>query len=222
MRHFIQTGPIMNAMAKNQKYYVVWKGRTPGIYSTWDDCSAQVTGYPGAQYKAFDSREAAESAYRGQYADYKGKAAPRTIRKFTPGAGQPTIPSYAVDAACAGNPGPLEYRCVHTETGEVVFQEGPYARGTNNVGEFLAIVHTLMRFTKEGIALPIYSDSKIAIGWVADKHCKTTLVRESANAQLFTLIRQAEQWLANSHYPNSILHWQTEAWGEIPADFGRK
>ena len=209
-------------MAKSQKYYVVWKGRSPGIYTTWEECSAQVTGYAGAEYKAFDSREPAESAYRGKYADYKSQAAPRPTRAAKPGFEQPVLPSYAVDAACAGNPGPLEYRCVHTDSGEIVFSEGPYARGTNNVGEFLAIVHALMLFTKQGDGLPIYSDSKTAMAWVRDKRCKTNLVRERANAQLFDQIEQAQQWLADEHYSNPILHWQTELWGEIPADFGRK
>ena len=41
---------------RKQKFYVVWKGRKPGIYTLWDDCEVQVKGFDGAQYKAFESR----------------------------------------------------------------------------------------------------------------------------------------------------------------------
>ncbi|MCE1155298.1 MAG: ribonuclease H, partial [Bacteroidales bacterium] len=42
------------------------------------------------------------------------------------------------------------------------------------------------------------------------------------NAVLFDLIARAEKWLADNRYSTRIMKWQTEAWGEIPADFGRK
>ncbi len=53
-------------MAK-QKYYVVWKGRKPGIYTSWTECEAQVKGFAGAEYKSFPNREMAEAAFRGEY-----------------------------------------------------------------------------------------------------------------------------------------------------------
>lgn len=42
-----------------KKYYAVKVGKTPGIYFTWADCSAQVTGYKGAKYKSFPTIEEA-------------------------------------------------------------------------------------------------------------------------------------------------------------------
>ena len=48
--------------------------------------------------------------------------------------------AWAVDAACSGNPGPMEYQCIDLQTGAQVFHYGPI-HGTNNIGEFLAIVH---------------------------------------------------------------------------------
>lgn len=41
------------------KYYAVRKGKSPGIYSTWDECKAQVDGYSGAEYKKFNTKEEA-------------------------------------------------------------------------------------------------------------------------------------------------------------------
>lgn len=209
-------------MAKQQKYYVVWKGRQTGIFTRWDECAAQVKGYPDAEYKAFGSRQAAEEAFRGQYQDYEGKRVSSLSQQRLFEIGQPILASYAVDASCIGNPGTLEYRGVYTETGAEIFRQGPFEHGTNNVGEFLAIVHALALCKKHGLTLPIYSDSDNAIGWIKAQKCKTRLERDEKNARLFDLIERAEAWLKDNDYPNEILKWETEAWGEIPADFGRK
>lgn len=209
-------------MAKKQKYYVVWKGRQTGLFDSWAECAAHVSGFPGAEYKSFDSREAAEQAFRNSYGDYKGKhvssLTPERLRQI----GDPTLDSYAVDAACSGYPGPVEYRGVYTKTKKELFREGPYPHGSNNIGEFLALVHALELLKKKQSVLPVYSDSAVAISWVKGKKCKTNVPRNGANAKLFELIARAEAWLAANEYPNQILKWETEAWGEIPADFGRK
>lgn len=128
-----------------------------------------------------------------------------------------------VDAACSGSPGKLEFRGVNTETGEEIFHAGPYAEGTNNVGEFLAVVHALTWQTKHNMHIPIYSDSENAILWVNTGVCKTKLRHTPKNAILFALIRSAENWLAENELPEDrILKWETDLWGENPADFGRK
>ena len=209
-------------MASKQKFYVVWKGRKTGVFDSWEDCSAQVTGYADAEYKAFPSREAAEQAFRSQYEEYKGRHVSSLSQERLTEIGQPILASYSVDASCIGNPGILEYRCVDNQTGREVFRQGPFENGTNNIGEFLGIVHALALCKKKGIGLPIYSDSVDAIGWVKDKKCKTRLARDERNAELFRLIERAETWLRNNDYANEILKWETEAWGEIPADYGRK
>lgn len=127
----------------------------------------------------------------------------------------------AVDAACSGNPGPMEYRGVYLRTGQEIFHFGP-VQGTNNIGEFLAIVHALALLKKKGLSMTIYSDSMTAQTWVKKRKCKTTLVRNEKTEPLYQLIARAEAWLRNNTYSNTILKWQTEKWGEVPADFGRK
>ncbi len=205
-----------------KKFYVVWKGRKTGIFTSWEACNAQVKGYLGAEYKAFDSQEAAEAAWQGKYEDYKGKTTPARLRQLKLLASQPILDSYCVDAASSGNPGVMEYRGVYTATRKEIFHQGPFPDGTNNVGEFLAIVHALALFKEKSITQPIYSDSANALLWVRLKKCRTRLKPSRKNMPLFERIRQAEEWLKNNPYPNKILKWDTQAWGENPADFGRK
>lgn len=132
------------------------------------------------------------------------------------------INAWAVDAACSGNPGPMEYRGVDLATGEQIFHFGP-VYGTNNIGEFLAIVHALALMDKEGIRdKAIYSDSVNALLWVRKKQCKTKLRRDASTEQLYQIIARAETWLRTHTVTTPILKWETAKWGECPADFGRK
>lgn len=138
------------------------------------------------------------------------------------GAPQWITESIAVDAACSGNPGPMEYRGVYVKTGQQLFKVGPLEGGTNNIGEFLAIVHGLAMQEKQGTHLPLYSDSVNAQKWVRMGICKTTLQENEQNAPIFDLIRRAESWLRTHSFRVPIYKWETKVWGEIPADFGRK
>ncbi len=212
-------------MAKSKnKYFVVWEGKQPGIYSSWDACKKQVHGHPQAKYKGFATEAEAQEAFSSSYWNYVGKNAkkpavnPALIAKY----GMPDLDSIAVDAACSGNPGVMEYQGVDSRTGAVIFHQGPYKDGTNNIGEFLAIVHALALLKQKELATPIYSDSRTALAWLRNKKVKTKLEPNSSNTKLFELIERAEQWLATNDYPNEVWKWHTEAWGEIPADFGRK
>jgi ribonuclease HI len=207
-------------MAKG-KFYVVWQGRKKGIFTTWAEAEQQVKGFEGAEFKSFGSRAEADAAFKSKYANYRGK--PASMGKWRMASVKPQFPSISVDAACSGSPGKLEYRGVITETGEEVFRAGPYADGTNNVGEFLAIVHALTWLAKHKREFPVYSDSENAIAWVNTGECKTNLKHTGKNALLFALIHSAENWLAENELPeDGILKWNTELWGENPADFGRK
>ncbi|MCL4110514.1 UNVERIFIED_CONTAM: hypothetical protein GTU68_047763 [Idotea baltica] len=117
----------------------------------------------------------------------------------------------------------MEYRGVETDTGVQLFHQGPFKRGTNNIGEFLAIVHALALLQKlEDSKRIIYTDSRTAMAWVRNKKVKTNLKKDPSNALLFDLIERGVLWLKNNNYPNKIIKWETKAWGEIPADFGRK
>ncbi len=129
--------------------------------------------------------------------------------------------AWCVDAGCSGNPGPMEYQCIHIPSGRRVFHYGPI-EGTNNIGEFLAIVHALALMKREGKAITIYSDSKTALTWVQNKKAKTTLKRTEQTAKALELTARAEKWLRENPACPPVLKWNTEAWGEIPADFGRK
>jgi ribonuclease HI len=204
-----------------QKYYVIWKGRRTGIFTSWAECEKQVKGFVGAQYKAFGTLREAESALGSSYEAYKGK--PSSLGKWREASVKPIIPSICVDAACSGSPGKLEYRGAYTESGKEFFHVGPFPDGTNNVGEFLAIVHALTWLAKHDKELTVYSDSENAISWVYTGECRTRLKHTGRNVPIFMLIRSAENWLAeNELRDNAVLKWDTELWGEIPADFGRK
>ncbi|MCH2033922.1 MAG: ribonuclease H family protein [Tenacibaculum sp.] len=212
-------------MAKKKKFYVVWKGKKPGVYSTWNECKKQINGFEGAQYKSFASESEANLAFKKSYNDYKGKDTKKVklskeeLLKF----GKPILSSLSVDAACAGNPGKMEYRGVDTKTKQQIFIQGPFKKGTNNIGEFLAIVHGLAFLkSKKAYNYPIYTDSKIAMSWVKKKQCRTNITFSDDNKDLLDLIKRAEKWLQENSYSNPILKWETKAWGEIPADFGRK
>lgn len=212
-------------MAK-KKFYVVWKGVTPGVYDSWDKCKGQVQGFDGAIYKSFSNENEAQQAYNDSPYLYVGKNANTpSVKKVTASyLENPHIikESLCVDAACSGNPGLMEYRGVYARTGEQVFHQGPYEYGTNNIGEFLAIVHGLALLKQKGLLMPIYSDSANAIKWVREKKCKTKLERVPENLSLFYMIERAEKWLKENSYNTQILKWETSQWGEIPADFGRK
>jgi len=204
-----------------QKYYVVWKGRKIGIFTSWTECEKQVKGFVGAEYKAFGTLKEAESAFGFSYEAYKGKSS--SLGRWKEASVKPILPSICVDAACSGSPGKLEYRGVFLESGKEFFHIGPFPDATNNVGEFLAIVHALTWLMKHNRQMPIYSDSQNAISWVYTGKCKTQLKHTARNAPIFMLIRSAENWLAeNELRDNAVLKWKTDLWGEIPADFGRK
>lgn len=210
-------------MAKKLKFYVVWSGLNPGIYHSWDDCQAQIKGVKGAVYKSFDSKEEAERAYASPAYSYIKKKGVSPTPTFTLDTLPPSVDRYAlaVDAACSGNPGPMEYRGVYLGDGKEIFHFGP-VHGTNNIGEFLAIVHALAMLDKQGLKMTIYSDSRTAISWVRKKCCKTQLERTAETEQLFLLIERAEAWLKAHRVTIPIVKWETEQWGEVPADFGRK
>ena len=206
-----------------KKYYVVWEGRSKGIFDSWNECKVQIDGFPNAVYKSFPSLEQAEQALQGESNEYIGKnIAEQLPADILERIGTPLQESISVDGAWNTATGMVEYQGVHTGTGEKLFRVGPLEDGTNNIAEFLAIVHALALCHKNGTELPIYSDSRNAIGWVREKKARTNHARSEKNKPLFDMIDRAEKWLKTHDYPNPILKWETKAWGENPADFGRK
>lgn len=206
-------------MAK-QKYYVVWNGRKPGIYTSWTECQAQVNQYPNAKFKSFESKELAEQAFKeGKQLNSKTNKLKTVCNTTSEVIDYNTI---SVDVGTSGNPGPVEYKGVDTKTGEVIFSVGPISKGTNNLGEFLAIVHALAYIKQMNSNKNIYSDSVNAINWVKQKKVSSTLVRDSSTEKIWSMVDRAVLWLENNTYDTKIMKWETKQWGEIKADYGRK
>ena len=180
-------------MAK-QKYYVVWVGNQPGIYASWSECQQQVNHYNGAKYKAFESQAEAEKAYAQGWKGYWGQqtrsggtpAASRTAKRNAAPeeTGEIDYDSISVDVGTRGNPGPVEYKGVDTQTGDIIFSCGPIQKGTNNLGEFLAIVHALAYLKKIGSCKTVYSDSANALKWVKQKKVVSTLPRDASTREI--------------------------------------
>ncbi|MCD1259847.1 ribonuclease H family protein [Paenibacillus athensensis] len=210
------------------KFYVVWVGHKPGIYGTWAECQAQTKGYPQARFKSYESRIEAEQALAKGWQkslNFSGKSAGAGAKAKAGGSETPPEVDYnsiSVDVGCSGNPGIVEYKGVDTRTGEILFYQGPIAKGTNNLGEFLAIVHGLAYLKKIGSDKTIYTDSVTALSWIRKREVATNLVRDRSTEEIWTLVDRALKWLNANTYTNRIVKWDTRKWGEIKADFGRK
>lgn len=219
----------------------MWKGRTPGVYDNWEACKKEVEGFQGALYKGFPDLGSAEAAYAKGFAEFektengtpKCSTTELEVKRKTDKNELSVF--IAVDAACSGNPGKMEYQGVFVDFGTqpatttTLFKSPVFENGTNNIGEFLAIVHALAWQKQKRTLYPIYSDSVNAQKWVREKKCKTKLQPNAKNEYLFELIGRAEKWLRENDdwmRENSlsipVLKWKTEIWGEIPADYGRK
>ena len=210
-------------MAK-KKYYVVWEGVKPGVYDSWSECQLNIKGYASAKYKSFPTLQAAQAALRGNFRDYMGKEVNVALQLegLKENQPKPIFPALAVDAAWNTATGDMEYRGVDAQTGREIFRQGPLRDGTNNIGEFLAIVHGLALLKQAQSELPVYTDSMTAISWIRKKQANTKLKETTRNQIVFDLISRAEKWLRENTWKNKLLKWETQIWGEIPADFGRK
>jgi ribonuclease HI len=210
----------------SKKYYAVFRGRKTGIFTSWEECEEQVNGFSGALYKSFKTRGEAETALGLQvqgllFAPEKSRKGESRKKDYV-SSSELIMNSICVDASCIGNPGDVEYRGVNTETREELFHKRPMPNGTNNLGEFLAIVHGLAYLKNQNKDIPIYSDSQTALLWMKNKKIRTKLKRSADNKEIFNLVDRALNWLENNEYVNPVLKWDTVSWGEIPADFGRK
>ncbi len=150
-------------MKKKLKYYVVWDGHKKGVYNSWEKCKVQINNFKGAKYKSFGSLKDANNAFSEDYKIYISKSKLITSDEL------PNYNSISVDAASSGNPGIMEYQGVDTKTKKLLFNHGPFKQGTNNIGEFLALVHGLAELKKIKSNKPIYTDSITAISWVRKK-----------------------------------------------------
>ena len=211
--------------ARKNKFYVVWEGTTPGVYLTWAQCASAIKGFSNAKHKSFPSLESAEKAFREGPDAYWGTH--KFVSPLSDAAldaiGQPMTNSMCVDAACDTTTKIMEYRGVWYHDKSIAFQQGPFQKATNNIGEFLAIVHALALMAKQLIDWPVYSDSQTAISWVRNKSVRSTSIQLGKTSEdINNLVARSLRWLNDNEYNNAVLKWKTEAWGEVPADYGRK
>ncbi len=233
-------------MANKRKFYVVWEGRNPGIYDNWDDAKDQIDGFKGARYKSFTSLTDATEAFRsgadsvaegianlllhldainagtapeGSVAPAMEPEAPEMPWKDIP---EVVGDAIATDASCLGNPGKMEYRGIDLATGKEIFRMGVFDDSTNNIGEYLALVHALALCKKLGVNRTIYTDSKTALSWLRRRGSRSQLRRTPKNERSFQLLERADAWVKANSWATPVVKWNTEEWGEIPADFGRK
>ena len=204
-----------------KKFYVVRKWKRIWVFDSRNDCKESVNWFSGAKYKCFSSGKEAETALNEWWEKYyevknvtkKKKVKNEDIPFFTE--------AIAVDAACSGNPWEMEYRWIDLKTWNEIFHE-KFKIWTNNIWEFLAIVHWL-NYLKDRKDKVIYSDSKIAISRINQWKCKTKMDVDQADFErIIKAIKRAETWLKENWINNKILKWNTEERWEIPADFGRK
>ena len=211
--------------SRKKNFYVVWRGKKPGIYLTWAECEALTRGVSDARYKSFPTLEAAESAFGEGPDGHWGTGKPsRTLSEAERASfGRPTRESLCVDAAWNAQSKVMEYRGVWYHDGSVAFERGPFQNATNNIGEFLAIVDALVLLQERAIDWPLYSDSRTAMAWVRNKNVRSTSMEKGETSEeVNELVGKALRWLDENEYSNPILKWETKAWGEVPADYGRK
>jgi len=190
-----------------KKYYVVFEGRKPGIYTSWQECEAQVKGYSGQKFRLFSDEATARNALK----EYQAHCNSHNSR--------PTK-GLCADGSCCGNPGEIEYRVIDVESGKVAANH-KYQQGTNNIAEFLGLVEALK--LRKSQNQPVYSDSATAIAWVQSRKCGTKRW-QTLSDDVKTAITKAQTWLEKQPVEklSNIKKWETDKWGEIPADFGRK
>lgn len=214
-------------MAHGKKWYVVWAGHETGVYDNWEDCKIAVEGFPGAKYKSYTSKDEAIEAYRGdpdeQLSLFKAMAKRRAEVTNYENFPEIEMNSIAVDAACSGNPGKVEYQGVDVRTGARLFHVGPMEGGSNNQGEYLALIHALAWLDQRGLHnITVYSDSRTALAWLRNRGARSKIAATAENARIRELISRADAWIQTHNPRNPVRKWETEKWGEIPADFGRK
>jgi len=176
-------------MAK--KFYVVWQGRTPGIYTDWNSCKRQVDQFAGARYKSFPTQAEAEQAFKGgasksssaKSASFKSSGIKKPAGTSTVKNGIKTYTAaeidkmvldvkFFTDGGCEPNPGQAGsgmaiYRNEHGSEQVSELWYGLYnPMGTNNTAELNALYQALMMAkteSEQGKTVAIFCDSKYAI-----------------------------------------------------------
>lgn len=187
------------------RFYVVWVGREPGIYSTWPECESQVKGFPRAKYRGYDDELTARAAFEAGHdvgpdlLGREGELFPRAI---------------AVQAEVSATE--LGYVGVGTDTGNALFRVNTRERAPADVAEFLGVCHALALNAREGVRVPVYCSSDLALRWVRNKRCGMDLAALANARRVRELVERAEHWLSAHELNNPVLKWDHYARGAIP------
>ena len=138
-----------------------------------------------------------------------------------------------VDASCSGNPGPAQYKAVDLETGEELYNiKIGYA--TNNIAEFLALAHIVLKCIDQEKPCTIYSDSVTAMSWLASRSVNTNMIKNKLTATAWDYTNRAIKRLKELFIIDEkilvhigiddvafieVQRWLTDEWGENPADY---
>ncbi|MFT7299656.1 MAG: ribonuclease HI [Porticoccus sp.] len=163
------------------KYYVVWIGHKPGIYTTWAEAEKQVKGFPKANFKSFPSKKLAEEAFSCEpAAPSKPTQQHEPIARVTDETFTADVDIFC-DGACDPNPG-------KAGTGIATYKKGKLDQlwyglynpsGTNNTAELLGLHYSLLKaktIAESGDSVTIHCDSKYSIDcitkWANDWEAK--------------------------------------------------
>lgn len=126
----------------------------------------------------------------------------------------------------------MEYRAVDLNSRKEIFHSPIYPKGTNNLGEFLAIYDAIRYIQQLDIKYKhqggqhryecIFTDSETALARMKSKKIKTTLAYTPETKALLEKVQEAITWIKTHDFTIPILKRETEIRGEIPADFDRK
>ena len=136
-------------MAK-KKVYAVRKGKTTGLFYSWNECEKAVNGYPGAEFKSFLTEEEAK-----KYLGYKERKSENAYIPDTSDMEEGRLLAY-VDGSFDVSIGKYAFGCVIlTPDGEIIRESGngdnPEALAIRNVaGEMLGAMTAVRWAIKNG------------------------------------------------------------------------
>lgn len=177
---------------RKKQYYVVVKGRAPGVYKSWfgdDGAEKQIAGYPQALYKGFYTMEQATAWLRELGAEKLRAYAPNLLLYLENAPAEKDDPVQALldagkvviytDGSSFGNPGKGGYGAVMRQGTQRKELSAGYFETTNNRMELMACIAALQEL-KQRSDVVLFSDSK----YIVDAINKGTAERWRANRWL--------------------------------------
>lgn len=193
------------------KYYVVWRGHSPGIYENWNACKAQVKGFKYSYYRVFPTFKSANEAFglsltefkrRQQFKENTFNLRPNSIvvsSKYEEKNMETVFTAFKV-----GDPP------------EILFRTAICGKSTHNIVQFLALAASIKYCYENGLKSPIYSDNPVALKWIRDRKINSQVIRSDRNQEVFDLVDEAIYWLNCNSYNNQLIEWDVEKHGYLP------